>query len=142
MNGLNELRDAMFWIGDRPGVLIGIVLVASLAVLAVWAWLVYSLLRRLTVDRAPESVEALRQMPLALALGVDAIDLGLDFFGAPIVYALLSRGDLRALRRLTLFESLLPGTQLIPSLTISWLYAHHAGDGTAAETVYEQLPKA
>jgi len=98
----------------------------------VWLLLLALVLRRMTVDRDHAELEALRTAPLPLVLLIDAIDLGLDFLGAPLVWLVMSRSELRALRGLSVLESLIPGTQLIPTMTISWLYARRRGAGSPA----------
>jgi len=114
---------------DIAGVIMTfLALVAFLGLL--WVLLLALVLRRMTVDRDHAQLEALRAAPLPLVLLIDAIDLGLDFLGAPLVWLIMSRSELRALRGLSVLESLIPGTQLIPTMTISWLYARSrlAGD--------------
>lgn len=68
-------------------------------------------------------VATLQGTPLVLALGLDLLDLALDFFAAPIAWVILDYLGLKGLRGMTVVESLLPGTQLIPTLTLSWIVA-------------------
>lgn len=107
---------------DVVGVLLTFLALATFLGL-LWVLLLALVLRRMTIDRDQTQLEALRAAPLPLVLLVDAIDLGLDFLGAPLVWLIMSRSELRSLRGLSVLESLIPGTQLIPSMTISWLYA-------------------
>lgn len=109
-----------------PRDVVGVILtfLALAAFLGVmWLLVLAVVLRRMTVGRDRSQLEALRAAPLVLVLLIDAIDLGLDFLGAPLVWLIMSRSELRSLRGLSVAESLIPGTQLIPTMTISWLYA-------------------
>ena len=63
----------------------------------------------------------LRQVPITIPLALDLLDLALDFLGAPFGWLILSRLRLRGLRNIAVLEELIPGTQLIPLLTLSWL---------------------
>jgi hypothetical protein len=56
-----------------------------------------------------------------VALGLDLLDLALDFLAAPLAWVILDQLGLKGLRGVTVVESLLPGTQLIPTLTLSWV---------------------
>jgi hypothetical protein len=58
-----------------------------------------------------------------VVLGLDLLDLALDFLAAPLAWVILDYLGLNGLRKMTLVESLLPGTQLIPTLTLSWVVA-------------------
>ena len=113
---------------DVAGVLLTFFALATFLGL-VWVLLLVFVLRRMTIDRDQTQLEALRAAPLPLVLLVDAIDLGLDFLGAPLVWLIMSRSELRSLRGLSVLESLIPGTQLIPTMTISWLYARSQRSG-------------
>lgn len=107
---------------DVAGVLATFVgLVVALGLL--WAGLLGLVLYRMTAGRDAGQLAALRAAPLQLVLLLDAIDLGLDVLGAPLVWLVMSRSELRALRGLSVIETLIPGTQLLPAMTISWLYA-------------------
>ena len=73
-------------------------------------------------------VATLQGTPLVLVLGLDLLDLALDFFAAPIAWVILDYLGLKGLRGMTVVESLLPGTQLIPTLTLSWIVARLMSD--------------
>lgn len=66
-------------------------------------------------------VSTLRRVPITVPLALDAMDLGLDFLGAPLVWVVLGRLGLGGLQAIALLESLIPGTQLLPLLTICWV---------------------
>ena len=44
-------------------------------------------------------------------------------FSAPIAWPLLGRLGLTPLRQVTVIEELIPGTQVIPTMTLAWLAA-------------------
>jgi hypothetical protein len=60
-------------------------------------------------------------VPLGLVIVLDLLDLGLDVFATPVVWIILSRYRLQALRNTAAIEALIPFTQAIPTLTIAWL---------------------
>ena len=84
---------------------------------------VYRRLQRLDVPENAGFFATLRLVPLALVVGLDLLDLGLDVFSAPIVWYLLRRLRLGALRNVATFEALIPFTGPIPTLTIAWFAA-------------------
>ena len=65
----------------------------------------------------------LRATPFSVVLLLDLLDLGLDFLSAPIAWVLLSRLGLTPLRGVSVIESVIPGTQFLPTMTISWIMA-------------------
>lgn len=65
--------------------------------------------------------DTLRAVPLRLMIGLDLLDLGLDVIAAPLVWLLLNRAGLRALRNVASLEALVPFTQPVPLLTVCWL---------------------
>ena len=66
-------------------------------------------------------VSTLRRVPITVPLALDALDLGLDFLGAPFAWFVLGSLGLGGLQAVALIESLIPGTQLVPLLTICWV---------------------
>ena len=83
--------------------------------------LIHRSLRRLRVPPNADLPTTLRIVPLSLVVVLDLLDLGLDVFAAPIVWIVLSRYRLQALRNTAAVEALIPFTQAIPTLTIAWL---------------------
>lgn len=107
---LQEIVDALLLI-------IGVSLLISL-VLLVWVlWRV----RRVRLPADADFVTALRSTPFVVVLLLDVLDLSLDFLAAPIAWALLGRLGLAPLRGVTIIEELIPGTQLLPTMTIAWI---------------------
>jgi hypothetical protein len=62
-------------------------------------------------------------VPLSLVVGLDLLDLGLDVFSAPIIWVILNRFGLQALRNVATVEALIPISGPIPTLTIAWIAA-------------------
>ncbi len=96
---------------------IGLVLALGLA-----AWIFWKV-RRINLPAGTEFFDALRATPLSVVILLDLLDLSLDFFSAPIGWLILSRLGLEPLRTVTVIESLIPGTELVPTMTIAWLIA-------------------
>lgn len=83
--------------------------------------LIYRSLKRLNIPDGATFRETLQRVPFGVVLVLDLLDLGFDFLAAPLVWVLLGRFNLGALRRVSVVEALIPGTQFIPTLTASWL---------------------
>ncbi len=56
-------------------------------------------------------------------IALDLLDFSLDFLSAPFAWVLLGRLGLQPLRAVTVIESLIPGTQFIPTMTAAWILA-------------------
>ena len=74
-------------------------------------------------------LETLQLVPFSIVLAIDLLDLALDFLAAPVAWVLLDRLGLKALRGVSAVEALIPGTQFIPTLTLSWLGVRLLGLG-------------
>lgn len=83
--------------------------------------LLHRRLKRLRLAPGADFVTCLRVVPFSLVVVLDLLDLGLDFFSAPITWVFLSRYNLQGLRSFAVIESLIPFTQAIPTLTLSWI---------------------
>lgn len=80
-------------------------------------------LRRIRLPADADFFTAIRAVPLSLVIGLDLLDLALDVFSAPIMWFLLNRTGLQALRNTAAIEALIPITGPIPTLTIAWIAA-------------------
>jgi hypothetical protein len=88
------------------------------------AW-AFRVLRRVRL-RVPENADfftTVRAVPLSLVVGLDLLDLALDVLSAPIIWLILSRFRLQALRNVATIEALIPISGPIPTLTLGWLAA-------------------
>jgi hypothetical protein len=101
---------------------IAVAIVALALAALVLAWAVRTL-RRVRVPPDADFFTTLRAVPLSLVAGLDLLDLALDSFSAPIIWFILNRYGLKALRNVGTVEALIPITGPIPTLTLSWLAA-------------------
>lgn len=99
--------------------LLGAALVLALLLIGWILWRV----RRIRLPENADLLTTLRATPFVVVLVLDLLDFGLDFLSAPISWALLGRLGLGKLRGVTLLESLIPGTQIIPTMTLAWILA-------------------
>lgn len=90
------------------------------AIVLFWA---FRLLRRVRVPADADFFTTVRAVPLSLMVGLDLLDLALDSFSAPIIWFILNRYGLQALRNVAAVEALIPITGPIPTLTLSWIAA-------------------
>lgn len=113
----------VFQIDDRwvYGLLcvMGVALVLAL-ILMVY---VFTRIRRVNLPPNADTLTALRLTPLSVVVMLDLLDLGLDFLAAPFAWIILGRLGLGPLRGVTVAESLIPGTQALPTMTIAWFLA-------------------
>ena len=110
-------------------VLIAIAVVALVLSALVLAWAVRAL-RRVRVPPNADFFTTVRAVPLSLVVGLDLLDLALDSFSAPIIWLILNRYGLKALRNVGTIEALIPISGPIPTLTIAWFAARifHLGE--------------
>mgnify|MGYP006284561261 CR=1 FL=1 len=116
-----EFLESIDWRLVGTGLLIA--MGVSVALAATLILLTYRRLKRINVPSNADFFTTLRHVPISLVLILDLLDFGLDFLGAPIGWLILSQLGLESLRGVTLVEGLLPGTQMIPTLTLAWLLA-------------------
>lgn len=114
--------------------LIALVLAAGALTLAIRK------LRRIRVPADADFFTAIRAVPLSLVVGLDLLDFALDIFSAPIIWTILNRAGLQALRNTAAIEALIPITGPIPTLSIAWVAARvfklgRAYDPNVIETV-------
>lgn len=88
-------------------------------------------LRRIRLPADADFFTAVRAVPFSLVIGLDLLDFALDVFSAPIMWVLLDRTGLKALRNTAAIEALIPITGPIPTLTIAWLAARMLNLGRA-----------
>ena len=100
--------------------------VIALVAVTLAAAILFVALRKLRKIRLPPDADfftAVRAVPLSLVVGLDLLDLGLDVFSTPIIWFLLNKTGLQALRNVASFEALIPITGPIPTLTLAWIAA-------------------
>jgi hypothetical protein len=118
-----ELETILTWMF---GIMLGALLLAGVALL-----LAIRKLRKIRLPADADFFTAIRAVPFSLVIGLDLLDLGLDTFSAPIIYFILNRTGLQALRNVAAFEAFIPFTGPIPTLTIAWLVARFLNLGQA-----------
>ncbi len=95
---------------------------ALLLALLLLAWVLWQV-RRIRLPENADFFTALRHTPLAVVILLDLLDLSLDFFAAPFAWVILGRLGLQPLRAVTVVESFIPFTQVLPTMTIAWIIA-------------------
>lgn len=100
-----------------------VLIVAVLSLAAVMIVLAIKQVRELDIPEDADFFETLQAVPITVPIALDLLDLGLDFLGAPIAWVLLEMMGLGALKMITIIESVIPGTNLIPTMTIAWVFA-------------------
>ncbi|MDX1614989.1 MAG: hypothetical protein R3300_11820 [Candidatus Promineifilaceae bacterium] len=104
---------------------IGLILVAVALIGGLLATLALILaahqLRKIEVPAGAGFAETLHYTPLTVVIAVDLLDLAFDFLAAPIAWVILDKLGLQSLRSVASIEALIPGTQLIPTLTLAWI---------------------
>jgi hypothetical protein len=94
--------------------------------LAVLGWVLWRV-RKIQLPVGADALTALHMTPLAVVILLDLLDLSLDIFSAPVSWTILGYLGLSPLRGVTVVESLIPGTQLLPTMTLAWLAARWLG---------------
>lgn len=100
-------------------VVLGSVLILAILLLG---WIVWRV-RRINLPANADFFTTLRATPFSVVLVLDLLDFSLDFLSAPVAWMLLSYLGLQPLRAVTTVESLIPGTQFLPTMTTAWLIA-------------------
>lgn len=103
--------------------IIGIVVTIGLLLAILLAGWIFWKVRHIQLPAGTDFFDALRATPLSVVILLDLLDLSLDFFSAPLSWVLLGRLGLEPLRTVTMIESLIPGTELLPTMTIAWVIA-------------------
>ena len=119
-----QLFTTLLWI-------MGVALALALPLLA---WVIWRV-RRIALPAGADFFTALRHTPFVVVLLLDLLDLGLDFLSAPIAWVLLTRLGLAPLRGVTIIEELIPGTQIIPTMTLAWVAVRFFGPQALNKTI-------
>ncbi len=77
--------------------------------------------RKIDVPPGAGFGETLLYTPFLVVLVIDLLDFALDLLAAPLSWIVLDRLGLKALRGVGTVQALLPFTQLIPVMTLSWI---------------------
>ena len=103
---------------------IGIAVSLGLAAL-VLIWVIWRV-KRIHLPPDADFITALLATPLPVVVLLDLLDLSLDFLSAPFAWVILGYLGLKPLRGVTMVESLIPGTQVLPTMTVAWIVARIA----------------
>jgi len=98
----------------------GILLSIILIIFIVWR------IRKIEIPSDADFFEALRYTPLIIVITLDVLDFAIDFLSAPIGFTLLTFLGLNPLRGVAAIEAVIPGTQLIPLMTLAWIFVRVA----------------
>lgn len=104
-------------------VVAGVSLVLALLLIV---WVIWRV-RHIDLPANADFVTTLQATPFVVVLVLDLLDLSLDIFSAPVAWILLSYLGLKPLRTVTTVESLIPGTQLLPTMTVAWIIVRFMG---------------
>lgn len=103
----------------------GATILAVLGIAGILALILFIILltqvRKINVPPGAGFGETLLHTPFIVVLFLDVLDLALDFLSAPLAWVVLDRIGLKALRGFAAVESLIPFTQVIPTMTIAWI---------------------
>lgn len=104
---------------------IGLYLLAVMAVALILALLLFAVvtrqMRRVKIPPNAGFAETLLYTPFLVVVFIDLLDLALDVLAAPVVWIILDRWGLKALRGVSAVEAAIPFTQWLPTLTLSWI---------------------
>ncbi len=119
-----------------------ILLILSLVAAGLLLILARRRLRHLNLPAYADFFTTLRAVPFSLVLFLDLLDFGLDIFAAPVAWVVLGRLGLKGLRGVTIVEELIPGTQLIPTMTATWVLVriYDRLGGKAADSLPQEHP--
>lgn len=92
--------------------------------------------RRINVPPGAGFAETMLYTPFLVVVFLDVLDLALDFLSAPIAWIVLDRLGLKGLRGIATFESLIPLTQAIPTMTLAWIAVRVMGKDRFIERGY------
>ena len=111
----NETRILVYLLG---GLFAGGLLLSAILL----AWVLWRI-KRIRLPEGADYLTTLRATPLVVVLLLDVLDMTLDLFGAPVAWVVLGKLGLHSLRTVTVVETVIPGTQFLPLMTLSWLAA-------------------
>ncbi len=98
--------------------LMGVALLLALLLL----FIVWRQVKRIHIPPDATFGETLLLTPFLVVLMIDLLDFALDFLAAPFSWIILDRLGLKALRGVSIIESLIPFTQAIPTMTLAWIW--------------------
>ncbi|MEM7348591.1 MAG: hypothetical protein AAF485_30555 [Chloroflexota bacterium] len=121
-----EILNGIDWTGITIALLTAMGVAFGLAILLL-IFIIWQV-RKIELPENADFMTTLRATPLIVVLFLDLLDFSLDFFAAPFAWIVLSRLGLAQLRMVTTVETLIPGTQFLPTMTAAWIFARFTKD--------------
>jgi len=111
---------------------------AGASVIAVITLLITAWQQVVDLEIPPDAdfFETMQMIPVTVPIALDLLDLAFDIFAAPISWIILELMGLRALQMITVIEGIIPGTQVIPTMTIAWFVARGMKRKNRGETPF------
>lgn len=111
-------------IGIREVVVVaGVCMAAALAGAVALLVLAARQISEIDIPEDADFFETMQHLPITVPLALDLLDMAFDIFAAPIAWLVLELLGLQSLQLITVIEGAIPGTQLIPTLTMAWIIA-------------------
>ncbi len=117
---LGNLQSFFQWIVGAAALLLTAMAIA-LVLACVLLVLAYLRVRDLELPPDADFLTTMRAVPFYVPLALDLLDFALDFLAAPVSWIVLGHLHLNGLRNTAVVEALIPFTQPIPTLTLSWV---------------------
>lgn len=114
---------------------------ASIAVAVIGLLMLARQIRQLRIPHEADFFTTMRLVPLALVILLDLLDFGLDIFATPVVWIVLDRMGLPALRNKAAIEALIPFSGPIPTFTLCWLAARMLNLGAPEMAFMERFSR-
>ncbi len=103
------------------GLILGAMFLFGVVIFGLLLAYAYRTVRHLDVPADAGLADTLHVTPFLIVVGIDLLDLTLDVLAAPAAWIILDRLGLKALRNIATLEAVIPGTQIIPTLTLAWI---------------------
>jgi hypothetical protein len=103
------------------GLILGGLFLVGVVIFLLMLAYAYRAVRHLDIPPDAGFADTLHLTPFLVVVGIDMLDLTLDVLAAPAAWIILDRLGLKALRTTATIEAIIPGTQIIPTLTLAWI---------------------
>jgi hypothetical protein len=103
------------------GLILGGLFLVGVVIFLLMLAYAYRAVRHLDIPPDAGFADTLHLTPFLVVVGIDMLDLTLDVLAAPAAWIILDRLGLKAQRTTATIEAIIPGTQIIPTLTLAWI---------------------